>query len=123
MQRVFIHLLNRPQTMPVQAHYCASFFCRLRGLMFRRRMPADQGLLLVQARESRLDASIHMLFVWFALAVVWINARGEVVDVQLAKPWRPAYFPRRAAKYILELESRYINDFVIGDQVAIDGLA
>lgn len=123
MQPVFVQVLNRSQALPVKAQYCASFFCRLRGLMFRRSMPVDQGLLLVQARESRLDASIHMFFVWFALAVVWINTQGEVVDVRLAQPWRAAYIPRRAAKYILELESSHINDFLIGDQVVFDGLA
>jgi uncharacterized membrane protein (UPF0127 family) len=123
MQQVRVLNLNRPLRSPVLALYCASFFCRLRGLTFRRQLPDDQGLLLVQNRESRVDTSIHMFFVWFALAVVWIDTGGKVVDVRLAKPWRPAYIPRSAAKYVLEMAASRISDFVIGDQVEFDASA
>jgi len=102
------------------AGYCASFLCRLRGLTFRRHMADDWGLLLVQQKDSRLDASIHMLFVWFDIAVVWINATNEVVDIKLARRWRPAYLPQRPARYVLELSPAHINDFNIGDHVQIE---
>jgi hypothetical protein len=120
MQHATIRNLSRPQTPPITAPYCASFLCRLRGLTFRRGLPAGQGLLLVQDRDSRLDASIHMLFVWMDLAVVWINSAEQVVDVQLARSWRPAYLPGRPARYILELAAEHLNDFYIGDKVSIE---
>jgi uncharacterized membrane protein (UPF0127 family) len=123
MQFVTLHNRNRPQVSPVQAKYCASFFCRLRGLTFRSSLPANQGLLLVEARDSRLDAAIHMLFVWMDLAVIWINAAGEVVDTRLARQWRPAYMPRRPARYILELAAERLDDFRIGEIVEFEEIS
>jgi uncharacterized membrane protein (UPF0127 family) len=120
MQQVTIRNLNRPQVQPITARYCASFLCQLRGLTFRRHLPSDQGLLLVQARDSRLDSAIHMMFVWMDLAVVWINSAGEVVDVKLALRWRPAYISKRPARYVLELVPERLNDFSVGDQVQIE---
>lgn len=85
--------------------------------MFRTRLSRDEGLLLAQTRDSRLDSSIHMFFVPFDLAVFWINANMEVVDKIIAKPWRPAYFSKRAAKYVLEIHPDRIKDYEIGDKV------
>jgi uncharacterized membrane protein (UPF0127 family) len=71
--------------------------------MFRSRLPPDEGLLLVEKRDSRLDTSIHMLFVPFDLAVFWINSDMIVVDKVIAKSWKPAYFPKADAKFTLEI--------------------
>jgi uncharacterized membrane protein (UPF0127 family) len=120
MKLVTVHNLTRPKTQPLVARYCSSFFCRLRGLMFRRSLPDNWGLLLVQSRDSRLDSSIHMLAMWIDLAVVWITDGGEVVDVRLARRWRPAYFPRRPARYVLEMEVAHLEDFHIGDKVRFE---
>ena len=108
---------NQPLPAPLQAIYCDSFLCRLRGLMFRSQLASEEGLLLVQERDSRLDAAIHMLFVFMDLAVVWINSKNVVVDTVLARAWRPAYAPRQAAKYILEIHPSRLNEFKIGDHV------
>ena len=119
MKYVTIQNLTNPQE-PLVAGYCASFWCRLRGLMFRRSLPSQQGLLLVQARDSRVDSSIHMLFMWMDLGVVWINGVGKVVDLILAKKWRPAYFPQRPARYILEIPVKYLGLFHIGDKIRFE---
>ena len=113
--------LTRPLVLPIQATYCTSFLCRLRGLTFRRRLPPDQGLLLVQSRDNRLDAAIHMMGVWINLAVIWINSAGEVVDVKLARRWRPFYIPRSPARYVLELAAERLGDFIIGDRIQFEG--
>jgi uncharacterized membrane protein (UPF0127 family) len=114
-----IHLENksRPLASPLQAVYCDSFLCRLRGLMFRSGLPIGEGLLLVESRNSRVDTSIHMLFVFTDLAVIWINADFRVVDTVLARSWHPAYVPRLPAKYILEIHPSRLEEFQIGDQV------
>jgi uncharacterized membrane protein (UPF0127 family) len=112
--------LSQPHTRPVVARYCQSFFCRLRGLMLTRSLAPDSGLLLVQSRENRTDASIHMLFMAMDLAVVWINNNLDVVDVCLAQRWRPVYFPKKPAGYVLETSIDRLADFNIGDKVRID---
>lgn len=85
--------------------------------MFRRSLAADEGLLLVQKRDSRLDASIHMFFMCIDLAVIWIDSSGQVVDTCLAKRWHPAYLPAKPASYILETSVKNLDVFQIGDYV------
>jgi uncharacterized membrane protein (UPF0127 family) len=105
----------RPLPAPLQAVYCDSFLCRLRGLMFRSHLDTGEGLLLVQARDSRVDSSIHMLFVPMDLGIVWINSGMTVVDTVRALSWRPFYAPCAAARYILEIDPDRLGQFQIGD--------
>lgn len=115
---IFVRNLSQPDLSPARVRYCDSFLCRLRGLMFRKRLAPDDGLLLVQGkRDSRLDTSIHMLFVPFDLTVVWINTDLTVVDKVIAKTWRPAYAPAKPARYILEIHPDRWDDYQIGDKV------
>jgi uncharacterized membrane protein (UPF0127 family) len=58
-----------------------------------------------------------MLFVAFDLAVFWINSEMTVVDRVLAQSWRPAYFARQPARYVLELHPDRRGDYEIGDTV------
>ncbi len=114
---IIILNLNKAIKDPARVGYCDSFLCRLRGLMFRPRLARDEGLLLVEKRDSRLDTSIHMFFVPFDLAVFWINSQMTVVDKVIAKSWRPAYFPKADAKYTLEIHPDRFGDYEIGDKV------
>jgi uncharacterized membrane protein (UPF0127 family) len=114
---IFVNNLKKSLAKPACVGFCDSFLCRLRGLMFRSHLALDEGLLLVQSRDSRLDSSIHMFFVPFDLAVFWINSKMEVVDRVIAKSWRPAYFSKADAKYILEIHPDRCNDYEIGDKV------
>ena len=120
MKIVEIENQHRPLKQPLRARYCDSFLCQLRGLMFRRALDEDEGLLLVQKRANRTEASIHMLFMWIDLAVVWIDAAHQVVDVQYARRWRPMYVPQFAAKYVLELPAARLDEFQVGDQLQFD---
>jgi uncharacterized membrane protein (UPF0127 family) len=117
MQEVLIYNQDRPQIVAIRAKYCQSFLCQLRGLTFRRYLPIEDGLLLVQKRDSRVDSSIHMLFVWMDLAVIWINQAYQVVDARLARRWRPVYVPGDPARFVLEIAAERIADFQIGDRV------
>jgi uncharacterized membrane protein (UPF0127 family) len=103
-----------------QAVWCASFLCRLRGLMFRRALPAGEGLLFVNGGESVSNASIHMLFMRFNIGVVWMDRTGQVVDTRLAKVWRPVYAPKRAAQYYLEANVDILDRVKVGDVLAFD---
>lgn len=74
----------------------------------------------MQDRDSRLEAAIHMLGVWFDLTAIWINTEGRIVDVRLVRSWRPIYVPKYPAKYVLELSTDWIDDFRIGDEVIFE---
>jgi uncharacterized membrane protein (UPF0127 family) len=108
---------NRTITGPLRIKYCDTFLTQLRGLTFRSGISRDEGLLLVGKRDSRIDSSIHMLFVPFDLTVIWINSSMQVVDKVLAKSWRPAYFSQQPARYVLEIHPGRWGDFEIGDGV------
>ena len=117
---IHINNLDRPSQTLLRIKYCDSFLCRLRGLTFRSGLDLASGLVLVQKADSRLDASIHMLGVSFDLAVIWINSSMQVVDKVLAKSWHLSYFPKEAAKYILEIRPEHLGDFEIGDKVTFE---
>ncbi|MFQ6100665.1 MAG: DUF192 domain-containing protein [Anaerolineae bacterium] len=100
---------------------CASFLCRLRGLTFRRTLGDDEGLLLVGRSESRTNTAIHMFFVFFPIAAVWLDQSGRVVDAQLARPFRPLYVPRAPARDVLEGSPMLLERVGIGDQLRFGG--
>jgi uncharacterized membrane protein (UPF0127 family) len=108
---------DRNLSSQLRAVYCDSFLCRLKGLMFRKSLPPGEGLLLVYGADSRMDVSIHMMFVNFDLAVIWINSAGFVVDTVLAKQWKLAYLPKSPARYVLEIVPERLAEFRMGDRV------
>lgn len=108
---------NREIDGKLRIKYCDTFLTQLRGFTFRRDLARDEGLVLAGTRDSRLDSSIHMLFVAFDLGVVWINSQMQVVDKVLAKSWRPAYFSKQPARYVLEVHPDRLDEFQVGDTV------
>jgi len=71
---------------------------RLRGLLGRRGLAADEGLLL------RPVGAIHTLFMLFALDVVFLDRDYHVVKiVENVRPWR--FAAARRAKAVLELQA------------------
>jgi uncharacterized membrane protein (UPF0127 family) len=88
--------------------------------MFSESVPENDGLLLVQGSDSRLNASIHMMFMRMDLAVIWIDSEYSVVDLVLARRWKLAYLPKKAAKYVLETGVSNLSDFNIGDKVRFE---
>ncbi len=114
---IIVQNKDRRIVSPARIQMCSSFVCRLRGLMFRSRLDLNDGLLLQMPNESRIDSSIHMFFVPFALAVFWVNTGMEVVDKVIAKPWRPAYLLARPARFVLEIHPQRFSDYEVDQRV------
>src|SRR4030042_138627 len=68
---------------------CDTFWKRGRGLMFRSMPARDQGYLFIEGRESVAQTAIHMFFVFFAIAVIWLDRDKRVVDKVLARRGAP----------------------------------
>jgi uncharacterized membrane protein (UPF0127 family) len=117
--KVGVRLAPQGEPLAKRVKICRSFGSRLLGLMFRRRLATDAGALLIFARASRLDTSIHMFFVPFALGVFWLDDEGQVVDAVHARPWRPFYAAQKPARYVLELPEAALRTLRIGDTVAL----
>ncbi len=101
--------------LPLRVRRCDTFWCRLRGLTFRRALGRDEALLFVETSESRIGAAIHMLFVFFMIGVVWLDADGVVVDTAVARPFGLFYAPQRPAMYFLEGPPELVEWVQIGD--------
>lgn len=106
-----------------RAKWCASFWCHFRGLMLRRSLPEDEGLLFVYRRAGVTDTAIHMFFCFFAIAAVWMDDDGRVVDAKLARPWRPYYAPAKPARYLIEARPALLDRVAIGDRLVFDEAA
>ncbi len=115
-----IRNLSNPAINPLQARWCQSFYSRLRGFTFRSNLAYNEGLVLVEARDSRMDTAIHMFFVPTNLAVVWVNKDCEVVDTVFAEAWHPFYASARPARYVIEFHPDRHGDFKTGDRVSFE---
>ena len=87
--------------------------------MFRsqRAVADEQVYLFVEGRESVAQTAIHMLFVVFPIAVVWLDRDRHVVDKVLARPFRPYYAPSRPAQYYIEGHPDLLDRVDVGDQL------
>ena len=83
--------------------------------MLRKGLGAGEGLLLVESYASRSSAAITMQFMFFSIAVIWMDSDFKVVDKVLAKPWRLAYAPAEPARYTLETHPEILERVEIGD--------
>jgi hypothetical protein len=100
--------------------WCDSFGAKLRGLMFRRAIDPDEGLVLAETRSSIAATSIHMFFVPFDIAAVWLDEDFKVVHQVLAKAWRPYYASPQAARYVLEGPPALLDRIAIGDTLRFE---
>jgi len=103
-----------------KAKWCQSAWCHFKGLQFASPLGESEGLLFVYGGESVANTSIHMFFVFFDIAVVWLDSSGIVVDKKLAKPWRPMYAPAKAAQYFIEAHPSLLERVEIGDELTFD---
>jgi uncharacterized membrane protein (UPF0127 family) len=71
--------------------------------------------VLVEAAEGRLATAIHMLFVSFPIAVIWLDNTGRVVDTRLGRPWRPLYLPRARSRYVVEAAPALLERVSLGE--------
>jgi uncharacterized membrane protein (UPF0127 family) len=85
--------------------------------MFRRALAEDEVYLFDERRESITRAAITMLFVFFPIAVVWLDSSKQVVDKVLALPFRLGYAPRGPARYYVEGRPCLLDRVSIGDQL------
>jgi len=85
--------------------------------MFRKTISPDGGIILDQKADSRLDSAIHMLFMNFDIAVIWVNSRMEVVDTRWARRWALAYLPKKPARYVIELQKDLLECYQPGDRL------
>jgi uncharacterized membrane protein (UPF0127 family) len=106
---------------------CESSDDRRKGLLGRSSITQDEGVLMVLPPSRRgakgFWTSIHMMFMKFPIAVVWIDDNHKVAASVLAKPWR-FYGTSRKSSYILEVHPSHLHAFrpgVVVEWKPLDG--
>jgi uncharacterized membrane protein (UPF0127 family) len=108
----------RRQDGAIVCERCAiadTVWARMKGLLGRRDLPADEGLLI------RPCSSIHMFFMRFPIDAVFIDRDMNVVGLAAdLKPWRMAW--RRRAHAVIELAAGQAaqRGLQIGDSLALE---
>ncbi len=115
-----VHNLTRNAVALAKGHWYANSWDHFRGLMLRPGLPEDEGLIFVYRTPSKTNTTIHMLFVFFSIGVVWLDENLKVVDAKLAKPWRPYYAPKAPAQYFIEARPSILERVTIGDQLKFE---
>ena len=85
------------------------------GLMFKRKLKKEEAVILRLARESRIYSSIHMIFVFYSIYVVWLDKNKVVVDIKKAYPFQPFLMSKKGSMYVIE--SCYKPELIIGDNL------
>ena len=88
-------------------------YSRILGLMFKKSLPKNRGLLLIPCN------SIHTFFMRFPIDVIFLNKHNTIVGIyRNLKPWRitKIFF---TAKKVLELPANSIPADVILEEKLI----
>ena len=83
MQKQKMKISGAPEGAPfLEILIANSFFTRLAGLMFRKKLPKATALLLTSCN------SVHMCFMRFAIDVIYLDKEFKIIKVeQNLKPW------------------------------------
>jgi uncharacterized membrane protein (UPF0127 family) len=92
-----------------QVIYCNSGDSRRKGLLGRRILAPNEGILMnmpgFREGKSGIVNSIHMLGMRFDIAAAWLNFEGRIIYTVLARRWRLYYGTTHPSWYVLELHS------------------
>lgn len=96
--------MTTPATLAgLRVRTATGFVSRLIGLMFSRRLPDDEALLIPRC------PSVHSFFMRYPIDVVYLDREGTVTKlVRSLKPWR-ASIGGRGAAHALELAAGSIQ--------------
>ena len=91
-----------------------SFEQQRRGLMFRKSLSENEGMLFVYEKEQIL--SFWMKNTFIPLSIGFFNAKGVLVDIQDMEPVKsemevnlPSYYSKKPAKYALEVPKGWFS--------------
>lgn len=95
---------------------------RARGLMFRKSLPVNKGMLFFFPNTAQ--HTIWMKNMRFPLDIIWIDQEKQIVDIhKSALPCKDickSLVPRQGARFVLEVNAGFTdsNGIKIGDKAA-----
>jgi len=94
-----LKLVKNENVLVSEVEDASSFFRRFMGLMYRKSMPEDHGLLLTPCNE------IHTFGMKFDIDTITLSKEGEVLFIDAAVPPRKARKRVKGGYSVLELNS------------------
>ncbi|MHC1575774.1 MAG: DUF192 domain-containing protein [Methanosarcinaceae archaeon] len=100
--------------------FARSLIGQVRGLMFRRELPASYALVFVFPSPRKL--SLHMLFVPFPIDVLFLDANKCIVKSAYLRAWTGLTTSGEKAKYVIEMPTGaiYKHRLSVGDQIVFE---
>jgi uncharacterized membrane protein (UPF0127 family) len=99
--------------------FARTMFRQVLGLMFRKSIPFDYSMIFILKKPSQV--SIHMLFVFFPIDVIFLNEEKKIMGLSRLRPW-VGYKAMEDIKYIIEMRAGTIEMFHLcaGGQMEYD---
>jgi len=105
--------LTTNKILTQKKEFAISLWQKFRGLMFRKLK--NKGLIFIFNKEQVI--SLHMIFVFHPIDVLWLNSEKEVVEIKrIFKPFT-FYTPKSKAKYVIEFPANTIKEIKIKDKI------
>ena len=90
------------------------------GLMFRRYLPENRGMLFVY--DQPIDLKIWMKNTLIPLTVVWLDDNAVIIDKKILFPCKsthcPVFGPEQKSRYALEFNAAEFPRFKIGQRLS-----
>ncbi len=78
------------------------------GLMFRKNIPSDYSMIFILEKPS--SVSIHMLFVFFPIDIIFLNEEKRIIGHSRLKPWL-GFKTMKNVRYVIEMKAGTIEKF------------
>jgi len=109
----------------INAEVADNFIKRIKGLMFRKGLKENEGMLFIFRRPGYY--SFWMLNMKFPIDIIWISEDKKIVDFVTAYPLKnefKIFRPKEKALYVLEVNKGFVkkNNIRVGDKVEIEYL-
>ncbi len=91
---------------------------QFKGLMFESKQNFDYALVFPFPRETRIGASIHMMFVFFPIAAVYLDSKMIVVDIAFLNPFALNYTPKKPSTFLIEMPVSAGKKISVGDKLS-----
>lgn len=99
---------SKNKMLTKETRFCNSKFSKIKGLMFSKKI-TDKGLVFIFDKEEKW--SLHMLFVFFPIDVIWLNKEKEVIDLkENFRPFSLLAKPKEKANFVIELPAETIKN-------------
>jgi uncharacterized membrane protein (UPF0127 family) len=115
VRNVLIYNATKTTYVTKNASLAKTFLQRLLGLMGKKDVDLDYGLVIVPCNQ------VHMMFMRFTLDIVYLDKAGIVIAIDKGlKPW--TFGKRRPkSKQVIEFKGDFISDTIeIGDVIVVE---